>query len=72
MPQIIRSGSANRYAIVAPLYEAKRAGDRKSISRTRQRSIRYLVDNGVDTMILEDGERARTGADLRDHQSIIA
>ncbi len=62
MPQIIEAG--HLYIAQPPLYKATRG--RSEVYLKNEAALeQYLVDNGVDTMVLETGGGARSGDDLR-------
>jgi DNA gyrase subunit B len=62
MPQIIEAG--HLYIAQPPLYKA--AKGRSEVYLKDEAALdQYLVDAGVDTMVLETSSGARTGADLR-------
>jgi DNA gyrase subunit B len=62
MPQIIEAG--HLYIAQPPLYKA--AKGRSEVYLKDEAALdQYLVDAGVDTMVLETTSGARTGADLR-------
>ncbi|MBT2188801.1 DNA topoisomerase (ATP-hydrolyzing) subunit B [Sphingobium nicotianae] len=62
MPQIIEGG--HLYIAQPPLYKATR-GRSEVYLKDEAALDQYLVDNGVDTMVLETSHGPRTGADLR-------
>ena len=62
MPQIIEAG--HLYIAQPPLYKASRG--RSEVYLKNEAALeQYLVDNGVDTMVLETSGGARSGDDLR-------
>jgi DNA gyrase subunit B len=62
MPQIIEAG--HLYIAQPPLYKATRG--RSEVYLKNEAALeQYLVDNGVDTMVLETSGGARSGDDLR-------
>jgi len=63
MPQIIESG--HLYIAQPPLYKATR-GRSEVYLKDDAALDQYLVDNGIDTMLLETTQGPRSGADLRD------
>ena len=62
MPQIIENG--HLFIAQPPLYKATR-GRSEVYLKDETALEQYLVDNGVDTMVLESPEGNRTGQDLR-------
>jgi DNA gyrase subunit B len=63
MPHIIEGG--HLYIAQPPLYKATR-GRSEVYLKDEAALDQYLVDNGVDTLVLETSNGPRTGADLRD------
>ncbi|WP_420825232.1 DNA topoisomerase (ATP-hydrolyzing) subunit B [Sphingobium lignivorans] len=63
MPQIIEAG--HLYIAQPPLYKASR-GRSEVYLKDEAALDQYLVDNGVDTMVLETSSGQRSGKDLRD------
>jgi DNA gyrase subunit B len=63
MPQIIENG--HLFIAQPPLYKATR-GRSEVYLKDENRLEQYLVDNGVDTMVLETTGGARSGEDLRE------
>ncbi|MBN8829714.1 MAG: DNA topoisomerase (ATP-hydrolyzing) subunit B [Sphingomonadales bacterium] len=63
MPQIIEAG--HLYIAQPPLYKATR-GRSEVYLKDEAAMDQYLVDNGVDTLLLETANGQRSGADLRD------
>jgi DNA gyrase subunit B len=63
MPQIIEAG--HLYIAQPPLYKATR-GRSEVYLKDEAALDQYLVDNGVDTLVLETAKGQRSGADLRD------
>ena len=62
MPQIIENG--HLYIAQPPLYKATRG--RSEVYLKNEAALeQYLVDNGVDSMVLETANGARSGDDLR-------
>jgi len=62
MPQIIEAG--HLYIAQPPLYKATR-GRSEVYLKDEAAMDQYLVDNGVDTMVLETAQGRRSGTDLR-------
>ena len=62
MPQIIENG--HLYIAQPPLYKASR-GRSEVYLKDDAALDQYLVDNGIDTMVLETTAGPRSGADLR-------
>ena len=62
MPQIIEAG--HLYIAQPPLYKATR-GRSEVYLKDEAALDQYLVDNGVDTLLLETASGQRSGADLR-------
>jgi len=62
MPQIIEAG--HLYIAQPPLYKATR-GRSEVYLKDETALDQYLVDNGVDTLVLETTDGPRSGADLR-------
>jgi len=62
MPQIIEAG--HLYIAQPPLYKATR-GRSEVYLKDEAAMDQYLVDNGVDTLLLETAGGQRSGADLR-------
>jgi len=62
MPQIIEAG--HLYIAQPPLYKATR-GRSEVYLKDEAAMDQYLVDNGVDTLVLETSGGQRSGADLR-------
>ncbi|MBU0557792.1 MAG: DNA topoisomerase (ATP-hydrolyzing) subunit B [Alphaproteobacteria bacterium] len=63
MPQIIEAG--HLYIAQPPLYKATR-GRSEVYLKDEAALDQYLVDNGVDTLVLETEAGTRSGQDLRD------
>ncbi|MCW2336650.1 DNA gyrase subunit B [Sphingobium sp. B2D3A] len=63
MPQIIEAG--HLYIAQPPLYKATR-GRSEVYLKDEAALDQYLVDNGVDTLVLETETGTRSGQDLRD------
>ena len=63
MPQIIEAG--HLYIAQPPLYKATR-GRSEVYLKDEAALDQYLVDNGVDTLVLETENGTRSGQDLRD------
>ncbi|CAN5233457.1 DNA topoisomerase (ATP-hydrolyzing) subunit B [soil metagenome] len=63
MPKIIENG--HLFIAQPPLYKATR-GRSEVYLKDESRLEQYLVDNGVDTMVLETTEGSRSGPDLRE------
>jgi DNA gyrase subunit B len=63
MPQIIEAG--HLYIAQPPLYKATR-GRSEVYLKDEAALDQYLVDNGVDTLVLETETGVRSGQDLRD------
>jgi DNA gyrase subunit B len=62
MPQIIEAG--HLFIAQPPLYKASR-GRSEVYLKDDAALDQYLVDNGIDSMVLETSEGPRSGADLR-------